>query len=147
MEPTDISNIKKELLNCKRNYGSKPSADISAKMEENFKKLRVMCMIPGLAVEVLNQDIQVVSHELAEKLVSGNEFDKRTSLVAGLVNYFSNLSNLNNNEKWRPLFRKKRVGFGFLDLCTKILNKNNEATQVIPALKALSNILDMKLEA
>lgn len=79
--------------------------------------------------------------------MSGAEFDKRTGLVAGLVNYFSNLSNLNNNELWRPLFRKKRVGFGFLDLCTKILNKNNEATQVIPALKALSNILDMKLEA
>lgn len=31
-------------------------------MQANFKKLRVICMIPSLAVEVLTQDIQVVSH-------------------------------------------------------------------------------------
>ena len=42
---------------------------------------------------------------------------------------------------------KKRVGFGFLDLVVNILRKNNESTEVNPALKSLSEILAMKLQA
>jgi len=65
-------------------------------------------------------------------------------MISELVDIFSNLSELNNNDKTRDLFFKKDIGKLYLKLCTNILNKNNEAGQAIPALKSLKKILDLK---
>jgi len=47
--------------------------------------------------------------------------------VSDMVKFFSNISDLNNNPKTKPLFQRKNIGIQFLNLVTSILNKNTEA--------------------
>ena len=84
--------------------------------------------------------------KLGKKIIFAREFKGKSRIVSDMVKFFSNLSDLNNHPSTKPLFRKKQVGIQFLHLVTAILNKNNEAIQVVPALKSLKDILDMKLE-
>jgi len=106
----------------------KPDRDTVDDINRNLKKLRVYSMIPDIAKALLEEDIQIVTYELGKKLVGSREFNGRSNMVSDLVKFFSNLSDLNNNDTTRPLFKRKKVGFGFLEICTNILNKNNEAT-------------------
>ena len=96
----------------------------------------------ALLEEGVTEEIQM----LGKKVIYAREFKGKSIIVSDMVKFFSNLSDLNNHPSTKALFMKKQVGIQFLHLVTAILNKNNEAIQVNPALKSLKDILDMKLE-
>lgn len=103
-------------------------------------------MIPEIGVEILKQSMVTTTNKLGAKLVKARSFTGRSQLISSLVKFYSNISNLNNNPTTKPTFQKYNVGQGFLEFVTEILTKKSEANTVIPALRALREILDMKLD-
>ena len=97
-DPAEVSKMKATLSEMSKSLSKKMDAAQITNLETKLNTAACLSLIPGLGEEMLKNDLHQQAADLAKKVQTLSDHDAKASIVASLVKFYDNLSDLNNRE-------------------------------------------------
>lgn len=143
-DESEIKGIKATMSEMGKSISKKSDSAQIMSLETKLNTAACLSLIPGLGEEILKEDVHNQAADLAKKVQSLSDCEAKTPILASLIKFYDNLSDLNNKEASKNLYGSKAIGKDTLEFYLSVLENNEGPIPVALTLRSIGKNLAMK---